>query len=127
MATIMQITKDFKDYEFWCRDGSPVPYELHANMVKLAMQLQIIRDALCEPVYINSAYRTPSHNHKVGGASRSFHLRCMAGDIRCSSATPAQVFKVVLKLMNEGKIVAGGLKQYKGFVHYDIRGVKTLF
>lgn len=127
MSTVMQLTPHFKDYEFWCKDGTPVPEVYRKNMVSLAEQLEIIRSVLNEPIYINSAYRTVNHNMAVGGASRSFHLFCMASDIRCHQATPAQVYKVVLKLMDEGKIVAGGLKQYKGFVHYDIRGKRTLF
>jgi uncharacterized protein YcbK (DUF882 family) len=123
----MFITPHFRDYEFWCKDGTPVPDLFSDNMLKVAYQLEIIRSALNEPVYINSAYRTISHNTAIGGASRSFHLYCMAVDIRCSGATPAQVFKVISKLIDQGKIIAGGLKQYSSFVHYDIRGTKVLF
>lgn len=127
MATIMQITPHFKDYEFACKDGTLVPVDLRPNMVKLAEQLEIIRQVLCEPVYINSAYRTISHNSKIGGASRSFHLKCQAVDINCHIATPLQVFKTIEKLMDDCKIIQGGLKRYSTFVHYDIRGYKVLF
>lgn len=127
MATIMQITKNFKDYEFACKDGTLVPDDLRSNMQALANQLQIIRDTLCEPVYINSAYRTAQHNFNVGGASRSYHLKCLAGDLRCASASPQQVYNTILKLMDDGKILKGGLKKYDTFVHYDIRGHKVLF
>src|SRR5690349_23952877 len=97
MATILQITKDFKDYEFACKDGTLVPDDLRSNMQALANQLQIIRDTLCEPVYINSAYRTAQHNFKVGGASRSYHLKCLPGIFRCESEWPNQGNITILK------------------------------
>lgn len=123
----MFITDNFRDYEFACRDGSLVPKEYHDNMVLLAKNLEIIRAAMNEPVYINSAYRTISHNAKVGGASRSYHLTCRAADIRCFGCTSQQLFANIEKLMDAGYITPGGLKDYGTFVHYDIRGVKTLF
>lgn len=125
--TVQQITPHFKDYEFACKDGTLVPIALRPNMVKLAENLEVIRRELAEPIYINSAYRTVQHNMHVGGAARSYHLRCMAADIHCADATPYQIFMTILRLMDHGKICAGGLKQYEGFVHYDIRGTKTLF
>lgn len=125
--TVQQITPHFKDYEFACKDGTLVPRELRSNMMRLAENLEVIRRELAEPVYINSAYRTVPHNMAVGGAARSYHLRCMAADIHCKGATPQQVFNTILHLMANGKIEQGGLKCYKSFVHYDIRGTKTLF
>lgn len=125
--TVQQITPHFKDYEFMCKDGTLVPKELRPNMFRLAENLEVIRRELAEPVYINSAYRTVSHNMAVGGAARSYHLRCMAADIHCKGATPKQVFNAILYLMETGQIDQGGLKQYSTFVHYDIRGTKTLF
>lgn len=125
--TVQQITPHFKDYEFACKDGTLVPKHLRKNMLDLARNLEVIRRELAEPIYINSAYRTVTHNMAVGGAARSYHLQCMAADIRCAGATPKQVFNTVLYLMEHGKIMQGGLKMYGSFVHYDIRGTKTLF
>lgn len=123
----MFITDNFRDYEFWCKDGTPVPKEHEHSMLYLAKNLEVIRAAMAEPVYINSAYRTVSHNAKVGGASRSYHLVCKAADIRCFGATSKELFRNIEKLMDAGYIAPGGLKDYGTFVHYDIRGVKTLF
>ena len=125
--TVQQITPHFKDYEFMCKDGTLVPARLRPNMIKLAEQLERIRRELNEPLYINSAYRTVPHNMAVGGAARSYHLKCMAADVHCKDATPQQVFNTILYLMDTRQIMQGGLKCYKGFVHYDIRGTKTLF
>lgn len=124
---VQQITPNFKDYEFACKDGTLVPDQFRPYMELLAAQLEIIRYALNERVYINSAYRTITHNANVGGASRSYHLKCMAADIHCQSATPSQVFAQIKRLMDTNQIIHGGLKQYGTFVHYDIRGTITLF
>ena len=40
---------------------------------------------------------------------------------------PMDVKKVILKLMNEGKILKGGLKAYKSWTHVDTRGDIVLF
>lgn len=122
-----QIARNFVIQEFACKDGTPVPAELMHNVRALAICLQVIRDVAAKPLVLNSAYRTVSHNMHVGGASRSYHLQAMAADISCVSISPARMYAIILKLMDEGKIIQGGLKQYPTFVHYDIRGVKTLF
>jgi uncharacterized protein YcbK (DUF882 family) len=121
----MRITKNFSLNEFDSRDGVPVPTELIPNIVRLADCLQIIRDTIQAPLHINSAYRSPSHNKKVGGAHNSQHLYGKAADITSRNHTPHQLFVIIDRLIKEGKIREGGLAEYKGFVHYDIRGVKA--
>lgn len=37
-------------------------------------RLQALRNALGKPMIINSAYRSPEHNRRVGGAKASQHL-----------------------------------------------------
>lgn len=117
----MKITKNFNSVEFACKDGTQVPKSLHLNMVALAQNLQIIRDKVGKPIIINSAYRTPEHNKKIGGASQSYHLTAEAGDIRVEGMTSVALHKVILELIKEGKIHNGGLGLYDTFVHYDIR------
>lgn len=118
----MELTKNFDLEEFACRDGSPVPVELVPNVKELAKNLQVIRDYLGEPVHINSSYRTPTYNAKVGGAKKSQHLLAKAADITVKSKTPKQLKAIIEKLIAEKKIKQGGIGLYKGFVHYDIRG-----
>lgn len=122
----MELTKDFNLIEFACKDGTPVPQELYANVKELAKNLQVLRDHIKEPVYISgSGYRTPSHNKKVGGAKLSQHLQAKAADISVKSKTPKQLAVVIEKLIAEGKMKQGGIGIYPGFVHYDIRGTKA--
>ena len=59
-----QLTENFKVREFRCKDGSD-KILIDDNLPKL---LQTIRDAFGKPITINSAYRTPAYNKKVGGA-----------------------------------------------------------
>lgn len=52
------------------------------NLATLWNTLNFIREELGKPIYINSAYRTPSVNKQVGGTIRSLHLQGRAADIR---------------------------------------------
>jgi len=121
----MQLTTNFSLSEFACKDGTPVPDELLHNVQLLATNLQVLRDYLGESIHINSGYRTPAYNAKVGGKKASFHLKAMAGDLTTKSRTPKQLAAVIEKLIAQGKMKQGGLGVYPGFVHYDVRGVKA--
>lgn len=119
------MTKNFTLHEFMCKDGTPVPKNLIANVEELAKNLQVLRDFLGEPLSILSGYRTPEHNAKVGGKPNSMHLQAMASDLTCASKSPKQLHTIIEKLIAEKKMKQGGLGLYKGFVHYDIRGHKA--
>ena len=121
----MQLTKNFHLSEFHCKDGTQVPFNLACNVIQLASALQIIRDTIKQPLYINSAYRTPEHNKKVKGAKNSYHLKAMAADLSSKTFTPFKLFTFIDELINNKKIPQGGLFIYPGFVHYDIRGFKA--
>lgn len=115
----MQLTKNFNLIEFACHDGTPVPPDLIPNVQLLANNLQVLRDEI-GPLFILSGYRTLSHNKSVGGASNSYHVKAMAGDIISKTLTPVQLRTVIMRLIKEGKIKNGGLGSYKTFTHYDI-------
>ena len=124
---IIKLAKNFNVHEFDCKDkeGTKVPEELYVNRQTLANQLQVIRDAIDEPLHINSAYRTKSHNKAVGGKKNSYHLRCMAADITAKNFTAGELGDLIQDLMEKGEIMKGGVGVYKGFIHYDIRGYET--
>ena len=48
------MTKNFSKEEFDCNDGSEMPINVYHNMVKVANQLQALRDELGKPIHINS-------------------------------------------------------------------------
>jgi uncharacterized protein YcbK (DUF882 family) len=118
----MQLTKNFQLSEFSCHDGTPVPSGLIGNVQLLANNLQVLRDDIGRGVTILSGYRTPSWNKKVGGKPQSFHMKAMAGDLTVKGMTPRQLHARIEKLIAAGKMKAGGLGLYPGFVHYDVRG-----
>ena len=118
----MRITKNFSKSEFDSKDGSEMPQDVLANITKLAMNLQILRDYLGVSISINSGYRSPEHNAKVGGKPKSMHLTGMAADIQNSTHSPKQIFDAIEHLQSTGQMMQGGLKAYATFVHYDIRG-----
>ena len=121
----MKLTTNFNLSEFACKDGTPVPDLFLPNITELANNLQVLRDVLGKPIYINSAYRTVEHNQKVGGSPKSQHLIAKAADIRTSSLRPKEISDVIEGLIKEGKMKQGGIGIYNTFVHYDIRGKKA--
>lgn len=121
----MRLTKNFELKEFSCKDGTNVPDELMENCIELAENLQKIRDYFGRPLIINSAYRTESHNKKVGGVSNSQHLKCKAADIKIKGVSIKELSNAIFTLIERGEIKQGGVGVYKTFVHYDIRGNKA--
>ena len=121
------MTKNFKIKEFECKCGCDMPLEVYENIIKLASQLQFLRDYTGRPITINSAYRCPDHNAKVGGSKTSQHLLGKAADITIQSLKPAEVYALIEELIDMGHMLQGGLGLYeeKGFVHYDIRKTKA--
>ena len=119
------MTKNFKIQEFECKGGCDMPLEVYENIIKLASQLQFLRDYTGRPITINSAYRCPDHNAKVGGSKTSQHLLGKAADITIQSLKPAEVFVLIEDLIDMGHMLQGGLGLYDTFVHYDIRKTKA--
>lgn len=106
------ISKNFKVYEFACKDGSD---QLVLDEEFVATNLQKIRIHFGVPVTINSAYRNPTYNKKVGGASNSYHVKGRAFDIVVKGKTPAEVARYAKSIGIKGVI------QYNTFVHVDSR------
>jgi uncharacterized protein YcbK (DUF882 family) len=119
------MTKNFKLKEFECKCGCDMPLEVYENIIKLASQLQFLRDYTGRPITINSAYRCPEHNAKVGGSKTSQHLLGKAADITIQSLKPAEVYALIEDLIDMGHMLQGGLGLYDTFVHYDIRKTKA--
>jgi len=122
-----QLTKNFTLAEFACHDaaGTPVPAQYVGNCQELANNLQVLRDALGEPVRVLCGYRTPVHNAAVGGVPHSQHLVAKAADLAVAGLTPKELHAHIELQITLGKMKQGGLGLYPGFVHYDIRGFKA--
>src|SRR5699024_4585273 len=115
------ITKNFNLEEFDSKDGAKMPLEVKINVVKLACNLQRLRNYLGKPIIINSGYRSPNHNANTGGAKNSQHVLGKAADIRINGANPIEIYNAIEYLISKGEMMQGGLGIYNTFVHYDIR------
>lgn len=82
---------------------------------ELLSKLDMIREEFGKPIHINSGYRTEAHNEKIGGTSKSSHLKGLAADIACKSS--ADRFELI-NLFIKHKINRIGVA--KTFIHIDI-------
>lgn len=120
----MNLSKNFTLPEFASKDGAAFPESVKANLAVLADQLEVLRAHFGKPVTVTSGYRSPSHNLKIGGASKSFHTTGQAADIKVKDVSPHLVYNAIELLIKSGKMLEGGLGLYSSWVHYDIRGKK---
>ena len=121
------MTNNFSLKEFESKDGSKMPSDVYLNIVKLVGQLQFLRDYTGRAITVNSGYRSPEYNAKIGGVKNSQHLLGKAADIRIEGLKPAEVYRLIDELIDMGLMLQGGLGLYekRGFVHYDIRKTKA--
>lgn len=121
----MKLTDNFTIQEFMCHNGTNVPVFYYDNVKKLAENLQVLRDYLGLPININSGYRTPQYNKKIGGSALSQHLFAKAADFHVVGYSPKMLALIIEDLIQSGKMVQGGIGIYDSWVHYDIRGKKA--
>lgn len=84
----MYITKNFTLAELTAtqtvlQNNPPAAAILWLKILAVAI-LQPLRDKVGKPIIINSGYRCPAVNARVGGADKSAHLYGRAADIRCT-------------------------------------------
>jgi uncharacterized protein YcbK (DUF882 family) len=114
--------------ELACKDGTPYPKEFRNERTagRLAALFENIRFASGEkPIEILSAYRTKSHNNKIGGARFSQHLYGRALDLRPPKGMKLDKFYDIIH-SNAFRFDIGGIGRYKTFVHVDIRTTSKL-
>jgi uncharacterized protein YcbK (DUF882 family) len=115
---------NFTPEEFFCKcdghfcDGPPIH---PARTRHLAWVCQMIRDEIGAPMRVNSGYRCPDYNKKIGGASQSLHVKGMAADLACDAVPAEEVADTIEGLMKQHLIPNGGLGRYNTFTHVDIR------
>lgn len=111
-----KLSANFRVKEFTCADGTD-PIFIDSDLVNV---LQKIRTHFGK-VTITSAYRTPTHNKKVGGETYSQHLYGRAADIKVSGVSPKKVATYAETLLKN----KGGIGIYSTFVHIDVRATKA--
>ena len=71
-------------------------HEAIANLTNLCGWLEVLRSRAGAPIIINSGYRSPQLNKKIGGAANSNHLTGCAVDIRTSGMEQAICYAAIL-------------------------------
>lgn len=115
-----QLSEHFQARELWCR---------HCCVLKVAPgllpALEALRAELCRahgrdvPITVNSGYRCPTHNRRIGGSPNSKHLRGEAADIWAKGVTLRELYEAALQVPAFAK---GGIGVYpqNGFIHIDV-------
>lgn len=97
-----------------CKLAQPamrLPYGIEDNVKALVENvLEPARRKLGKPIIVNSGFRCPLHNGRVGGATASQHMKGEAADIRCDDNV-----KLAQVIVANGKF--DQLILYPTFVH----------
>lgn len=117
-----KLSEHFNLREFQCHDRTQA-VKVEPELIK---KMEILRGIVSEHLgkdtglIINSGYRTPAYNKKIGGANKSQHLEGTAADVRLPD-------KINADMMARFAEKAGfdGIGKYNSFVHCDVRGYKA--
>ncbi len=116
------ISKDFSYREFEASetaDRAGIANVITSFAVRDAVKalveevLQPLRDAWGKPLRINSGYRCPELNRRVGGVETSQHIRGEAADVACD--TPAELARLAASL----GLPFDQMILYPSFVHFS--------
>jgi hypothetical protein len=77
--------------------------------------LQALRERLGKPLILTSAYRSPAHNKRVGGAKNSRHMQGDAFDVRMDNHDPHE-FEALARMIG---FTGFGYYPKSGFMHID--------
>jgi hypothetical protein len=66
---------------FNTQDTTLLEHEHYLNAIKLLVQINKLREHLGVPFKVNSGYRSPDYNVKIGGSKNSAHCKAAAIDI----------------------------------------------
>lgn len=106
------------------KNGSRIPADKNVvdGIIRVAKAMQEVRSYLGDrPIRVNSWYRDPSTNRRVGGARDSRHMRGDAVDFVVEGMRPSEVHARLDPWWGS----RGGLASSSSFTHIDTRGVKA--
>jgi zinc D-Ala-D-Ala carboxypeptidase len=110
-------------------ENNPGPDELNNLLTLCANVLQPIRDHYQKGVKVNSGYRSPDVNVRVGGSKNSDHTRGMAADIEIPGVPNAELAAYIRDNLNYTQVLlefhTPGIPD-SGWVHvsYDEKNLK---
>lgn len=121
-----KLSEYFSVYEFRCGLGRGCGCATTLIDDQLVAYLTKIREHFGAPVTITSAYRCPSYNRSVNGATGSRHSKGQACDIVVRGVAPRKVAAFAESIGVKGV----GLYETQGdgyFVHIDTRAAKSFW
>lgn len=75
------LTPHFRASEFHCKCGTNHGTKLDSELVEKLEELYTYLD--CSKIIVNSGYRCPDHDRRVGGSGEGMHTKGQAADIVC--------------------------------------------
>lgn len=78
--------------------NQPTPVEVDCLRQLCLAVLDPLRVALGGPINVNSAYRSPQLNHRIGGSATSQHVEGKAADIQAAGMSVLELFRKVIQL-----------------------------
>lgn len=94
--------------------NDPTESQYLKNLADLWFRLNLVREDLGYPIYVNSAYRTKDVNKAVGGVYNSYHLQGRAADIR-TDEQHMEKLKYILRCYKWKELI-----EYPTFFHVAI-------
>lgn len=104
--------QNFTPAELACNGTGKLMVDFHAMDC-----LQSLRDDLGQPIYLNSAYRSPEYNKQVKGAKRSQHMEGKAFDLSMINHDPHEFEDAARR----AGFNAFGFYVKQNFMHIDTR------
>lgn len=95
---------------------------IETRLVSLCWALETLRSEFGgRKLRILSGYRSAAYNRTIGGARSSQHVLGRAADFVIDGVKPQDVHDRALRLYQDGFLRIGGLGNYPGFTHIDVR------
>jgi len=109
--------------ELECKDGTPYPQAFidDGRVEIVAALFEAIRSLVDGPLTVLSAYRTPAHNRRIGGAPNSQHVEGRALDLRPPAGMAVADFYATIVAAPLPDLGGIGLYLTGRFVHVDVR------
>lgn len=104
-----------------------LPEELRLNLDRLigavnGLLLDLKAEGLLKSVnvIVSSGYRSLALNSGIGGAKRSYHMRCLAVDLQDKDGNLAKIIASRPDLLKKHKLWLESPAHTKGWIHLDL-------
>lgn len=118
-----KISKHFIVGEVTNWDSRRIPQsdQIKKNIIRLAYELDKVRDEYGHPILVNSWYRPLFINRQIGSSDGSQHVKGLAADIRPSYGSGVKFEQWLDMGIWRNRALGYGQRAGKGFTHLDLR------